>query len=321
MIISAVSTYSHSHLFPHFLFWFCCFSLYIIFLFFLDKINLFSFSLSLCTILVWFRFIRRVYSTSVLFSHFKVLPLRSMKPSKHYRSISPNNSVGNYLADSPIVQPTLSSDSGVEPFTDQSILQEFWKVWNYKEPSLVIVPKAFFQYEDQFPVNLGPSSISSKQEDRKQPNVPFTCTCGCGGNNNCCVCQQSKTVVPKRYECSFPGCHYSTIRKSDMTIHIRTHTGEKPFKCPYANCNYAAVTKSILGIHLRTHTGEKPLKCPYPNCSYSSANHSNLKVHMRTHTGEKPFRCTFPNCSYASITSSDLKKHLRTHTHEKSTKS
>lgn len=247
-----------------------------------------------------------------------------MIPSKTIQSVSPNSSVSSYFMDIPSYSSdgtTVIDNSGNQQEQDLSMLQEYWKLWNCKEQSLVIVPSAFFQYEQQFTMPFHNSSSNSKVEDKRQSSVLSICSCGCGGNNNCCVCHQGKTVVPKQYECSYPGCQYKTIRKSDMTIHIRTHTGEKPFKCPYPNCSYAAVTKSILGIHLRSHTGEKPLKCPYPNCSYSSANHSNLKVHLRTHTGEKPFRCPVPNCNYASITSSDLKKHLRTHSHEKACKS
>ena len=203
-------------------------------------------------------------------------------------------------------------------FTNSTIAEECEHIRNWTQPALVLVPREFFDSLDGS--SSGGSSPfvarppAQKKATKRKPAMGCAC-CECNGNNNCCSCCSAGTVIPKRHYCTFPGCSYSTIRKSDLKIHIRTHTGEKPFKCPYEGCSYAAVTKSILGIHLRTHTGEKPLKCPFPNCSYRCANHSNLKLHMRTHTGEKPFKCQVVGCNYASITSSDLKKHYRVHQH------
>lgn len=199
------------------------------------------------------------------------------------------------------------------------IASEFQRIKKWTQPALIVVPGIFFSSFDESLLETdcsipSESKIQKKKTVKKKSVVGCEC-CDCNGNNNSCSCCVARTVTPKRHYCTYPGCSYSTIRKSDLKIHIRTHTGEKPFKCPYEGCSYAAVTKSILGIHLRTHTGEKPLKCSFPNCAYRCANHSNLKVHMRTHTGEKPFKCSVPGCGYASITSSDLKKHYRVHQH------
>ena len=53
-------------------------------------------------------------------------------------------------------------------------------------------------------------------------------------------------------------CAYSTSKKSNLTVHKRSHDGAKIFKCP--SCDYAATQKEHLVVHLRTHTGERPFK-------------------------------------------------------------
>ena len=70
-------------------------------------------------------------------------------------------------------------------------------------------------------------------------------------------------------------------------IKNETVNAVKPHQC--AQCNKAFVRKHDLKVHLRTHTGEKPYHCDY--CDKAFTQKGNFFRHLRTHTGEKPFQC------------------------------
>ncbi|KAL3198350.1 hypothetical protein MRX96_044389 [Rhipicephalus microplus] len=53
-------------------------------------------------------------------------------------------------------------------------------------------------------------------------------------------------------------------------------------------CAYSTVSSSNMAVHLRKHTGEKPYQCPH--CSRSFAHSSNLRAHLFTHWNKGTFK-------------------------------
>ena len=63
-------------------------------------------------------------------------------------------------------------------------------------------------------------------------------------------------------------------------------------------CPYAARDSSQLTVHLRSHTGDAPFHCQVEGCSKTFKTSSDLRRHERIHTGERPFKCE--ECDYVT---------------------
>lgn len=80
-----------------------------------------------------------------------------------------------------------------------------------------------------------------------------------------------------RYSCNY--CSYSTYVKSNLQVHKRTHTGERPFKCTL--CSKSFTQKIHLQDHQRCHTGERPFSCS--SCLKSFSTKYYVKKHVCKH--------------------------------------
>ncbi|KAJ0064814.1 hypothetical protein NL108_015591, partial [Boleophthalmus pectinirostris] len=109
-------------------------------------------------------------------------------------------------------------------------------------------------------------------------------------------------------------CCETFSRKSQLTSHMVTHTGEMPYECSI--CSEQFMLKKHLNHHMmRLHGFPKPHACP--ECDKSFMSKSELRIHDSSkHKGEKPFVCE--ECGHRATSRNGLRMHIKAiHRHDK----
>ena len=115
------------------------------------------------------------------------------------------------------------------------------------------------------------------------------------------------------FVCAFAGCKVRTRFRSEITRHLRIHTGERPCVCPFEGCRQAFARPAALRLHQRTHSTERPCVCTFADCGKAFGNRNTLHTHLRRHRGEKNFACSFADCNKRFLQRSALGRHLLAH--------
>ncbi|XP_008563642.1 PREDICTED: B-cell lymphoma/leukemia 11B-like [Galeopterus variegatus] len=135
-----------------------------------------------------------------------------------------------------------------------------------------------------------------------QMEAPFGCQCQLSGNR-----RRRGKDEPSSYICTT--CKQPFNSAWFLLQHAQNTHGFRIYLEPGPYCGKVFKNCSNLTVHRRSHTGERPYKCEL--CNYACAQSSKLTRHMKTHgqIGKEVYRCDI--CQMPFSVYSTLEKHMK----------
>lgn len=134
----------------------------------------------------------------------------------------------------------------------------------------------------------------------------WRCVAGAIGSNSSATAL-STGKKKKDEACEYCGKQFRN--SSNLTVHRRSHTGERPYRCGL--CNYACAQSSKLTRHMKTH-GAQGVKAPFlcqlcsvPFTVYATLEKHLKKVHGLSHASVGAFTQVTANDHLAAVKSED----------------